>query len=141
MAATFFNLESGQAFRVLSTEDARDLAVVYAAEVEGKSARQLEAYKRMPDSVLFRVQKVNITLNEYDLPGPTRRKVACGICGQVIRDGREVDKGGQLLCQPCAEGAYFCEPKEIAWPAMNWTPAKSDTAVRRADETLDTDCC
>ena len=53
MAATFLNLESGEAYRVLSTEEARSLAQVYAPDVEGKSARQLEAYKRMPDSVLF----------------------------------------------------------------------------------------
>ena len=76
MAATFANLETGKVFRVLSTEEARSLASVYAPDVEGKSAQQLAAYKRMPDSVLFRVQKVRVRLDECDLPGPTRRKVA-----------------------------------------------------------------
>jgi formylmethanofuran dehydrogenase subunit E len=33
MAATFLNLETGKAFRVVSTEEARDLAEVYAPEV------------------------------------------------------------------------------------------------------------
>src|SRR5512139_3030764 len=53
MAATFLNLETGKAFRVVSTEEARDLAAVYAPEVSGKSRQQLAAYCRMPDSVLF----------------------------------------------------------------------------------------
>jgi hypothetical protein len=54
MAATFLNLATGKSFRVVSTEEARDLAAVYAPEVSGKSQQQLTAYCRMPDSVLFR---------------------------------------------------------------------------------------
>ena len=53
MAATFVNLESGQAFRVISTEEARDLACQYAPEISENYQQQLAAYKRMPDSVLF----------------------------------------------------------------------------------------
>jgi formylmethanofuran dehydrogenase subunit E len=141
MAATFLNLETGRAFRVLSTEEARDLAAAYAPGVEGKSARQIEAYRRMPDSVLFRVQQVKVALNQFDLPGPTRRKVPCSRCGQIVRDGREVASGGQLLCQPCAKGAYFSDPEEVAWPDMNWRPAGSDAITCRDEEPLDTDCC
>ena len=122
MAAAFVNLETGKAFRVLSTEDARSLATVYAPEVEGKSAQQLVAYKCMPDSVLFRVQKVRVSLDECDLPGPTRRKVVCSRCGQVIRDRREVVEERRILCKPCTEDCYFSHPHEITWPHMNWTP-------------------
>jgi formylmethanofuran dehydrogenase subunit E len=141
MAATFLNLETGKAYRVLSTEEARDLAVVYAPEIEGKSAQQLEAYRRMPDSVLFRVQQVKVSLNEFDLPGPTRRKVPCTLCGQVVRDGREVVSGDRMLCQPCAKGAYFSDSKEVTWPDMNWTPARSSATVCNDDGALDSDCC
>ena len=95
----------------------------------------------MPDSVLFRVHQVKVALNELDLPGPTRRKVPCAKCGQVVRDGREVASGDQLLCLPCAQGAYFSDPKEVTWPDMNWTPAKNDTTVCRDDQMLDSDCC
>jgi len=122
MAATFVNLDTKNAFRVLSTEEARDLACQYAPEISEKYKQQLEAYKRMPDSVLFRVQQVEVVLSEFDLPGPTRRKVSCSRCGQIVRDHREVVVNGADLCRPCAHGAYYSNPREITWPDMNWTP-------------------
>lgn len=122
MAATFLNLETGAAFRVISTEDARDLAHVYAPEIPEKYPQQLLAYQRMPDSVLFRVQKVCVNPSEFDMPGPTRRKVVCSRCGQTVRDCREVVIEEKILCRPCAEGVYFSYPREISWPDMNWKP-------------------
>ena len=122
MAATFLNLETGKAFRVVSTEEARDLAAVYAPEVSGRSQQQLSAYCRMPDSVLFRVQLVRVPIRPVDMPGPTQRKVTCNRCGQVVRDGREVIRDGEYICRPCAESAYFSNAKEITWADMNWTP-------------------
>jgi formylmethanofuran dehydrogenase subunit E len=113
MAATFVNLESGEAYRVISTEEARDLAPQFAPEIAGKYPQQLQAYQRMPDSVLFRVQQVRVKLSDLDLPGPTRRKVACARCGQVVRDGREVLVDGEALCVPCGRGAYFETIREI----------------------------
>lgn len=123
MAATFLNLATGRAFRVISTEEARRLAPHYAPEIPEKSRQQLVAYQRMPECVLFRVQAVEVPLGEFDLPGPTRHKVPCARCGQVIRDGREVLKEGMALCRPCAEGAYFKNPREVAWEGMNGSPA------------------
>ncbi len=113
MATTFVNLETGKAYRVLSTEESRSLAGVYAPEIEGHSERQLEAYKRMPDSVLFRVQRVNVTLGDCDLPGPSRHKAVCSRCGQVVRDGREIVEQGQIFCKPCTAGCYFSHAEEI----------------------------
>jgi len=122
MAATFVNLETDVAFRVLSTEEARDLVPLYAPAIVKKSERQIEAYKRMPDSVLFRVQQVQVTVNAVDMPGPTCKKVSCGRCGQVVRDGREVVKDGVTLCRLCSGNAYFSNASEITWPDMNWNP-------------------
>lgn len=125
MAATFINLETDQAYRVLSTEEARDLAPFYAPEVTEKSRQQLEAYQHMPDSILFRVQQVRVTISEFDLPGPTHRKVSCSRCGQVVRDQREVVVNGVTVCRPCAHGAYFKNVREVIWPDMNWAPKLS----------------
>lgn len=113
MAATFVNLESQKAIRVLSTEEARELAPVFAPEVIGKYAQQTEAYKRMPDNVLFRIWEVQVRLNEFDMPGPTRYKTTCSLCGQVIRDHREIMENGKILCKPCTDASYFYHSKEL----------------------------
>ncbi|MBR9986005.1 MAG: formylmethanofuran dehydrogenase [Desulfosarcina sp.] len=130
MAATFMNLETGKAFRVISTEEARDLAAVYAPEIAEKGPRQLAAYKRMPDSVLFRVQKVRVNIDECDLPGPTRRKIVCSICGQVIRDKRESIIENRPVCRPCSGAGYFTHAREVSWPDMNWSPGEPAQAKR-----------
>jgi formylmethanofuran dehydrogenase subunit E len=140
MAATFVNLETGNAFRVVSTEEARSLTAVYAPEIAEKNARQLEAYKRMPDSVLFRVQQVKVKVNDCDLPGPTRYKVTCSRCGQVVRDRREVIENGQVLCKPCAQESYFSGAREVTWPDMNWKPDNRGTQNPKDIEIVETKC-
>ncbi len=133
MAATFVNLANGQAYRVISTEASRDLALIYAPLETDKRAAQLAAYRIMPDSVLFRVQEVQVDLTPFDLPGPTRRKVTCVHCGQVVRDHREVVKDGLPCCRPCAGGGYFSAAREIAWDDMNWAPwSEQNSAVETA---------
>ena len=127
MAATFVNLETGKAYRVVSTEESRDLGNAYAPEIMGKGQQQLEAYKRMPDSVLFNVQEVRVIIGESDLPGPTRHKAVCARCGQVVRDQREVIIEDVPVCQPCARGAYFSPVREIILPDMNWAPNSRGT--------------
>lgn len=128
MAATFVNLESGKAYRIVSTEESRDLASYFAPEFAGKREQQLQAYRRMPDSVLFRVQEVHVPIHDEDMPGPTKYKATCSRCGQVVRDRRQVRRNGEILCKPCAEGAYFSRAKEIAWPGMNWSPQRDSSA-------------
>lgn len=122
MAATFVNIECGMAFRVLSTEESRDLAEVYAPEIEGKGQRQIAAYMRMPECILFRVQRVKVSLSEFDLPGPTRKKAKCSRCGQVVRDNRETLLDGRPVCRPCTDQSYFSHAKEVSWTGMNQKP-------------------
>ena len=113
MAATFLNLETREAYRIVSTEESRNLVAEYAPEIEDKSKQQIEAYRRMPLNVLFRVQKVKIPYMENDMPGPSKKKTVCIKCGQVVRDGKEVVLDNQPFCQPCANGAYFEDPVEL----------------------------
>jgi formylmethanofuran dehydrogenase subunit E len=131
MAATFVNLETGKAFRLLSTEEARDLSQLYAPEITGKVQQQLEAYQRMPDSVLFKVQAVRVGVSEFDLPGPTRVKVTCVRCGQVVRDHREVSIDGKPVCKLCAGGAYFTNAREIALTDKNESTQTSKNHFRK----------
>jgi len=133
MAATFVNLQTDRAFRIISTEESRDLAVLYAPAEPDWRQQQTAAYKVMPDSVMFRVQEVKVDLSPFDLPGPTRRKATCMKCGQVVRDNREVSQNGFVYCRPCAAGAYFTAAREIAWPEMTWSPYANPDPTKLTD--------
>jgi len=107
MAATFVNLESGRAFRIVSTEKSRDLARNYASDCGDIRQQQLEAYKRMPDEDLFTVMPVQVEVPFHDMPGPSRFKVRCDACGAMVRDKKEVLINDRVLCRPCAHGTYY----------------------------------
>jgi formylmethanofuran dehydrogenase subunit E len=107
MAATFVNLENGEAFRIVSTESSRDLAHVYAPGVDDFRQRQIDAYRNMPDDVLFTVMPVWLEVPVHDMPGPSRFKVRCASCGVMVRDKKEVLVNDRVLCRPCAYGTYY----------------------------------
>lgn len=107
MAATFLNLETGKAFRVLALESAKERAKQYYPEIESPALRELMAYKIMPLKELFEVKEVKVKLKETDLPGKPREKVICEQCGIVVRDGRHVEIEGRRLCKICAGLSYF----------------------------------
>ena len=113
MAATFLNLETDEAYRIVSTEESRNLTFEYAPEIEKKTDQQIAAYKRMPDRVLFRVQKVKIPCMDNEMPGPTKKKTVCVMCWQVAWHGKAVINEGKAYCRPCASGAYFTDPVDI----------------------------
>lgn len=107
MAATFVNLETGKAFRIVSTETARDLACQLRPDIEDPRRRQLEAYKAMDDAQLFTISEVKVNVPASDMPGPTQFKAVCQGCGIVVRDKKEVFKNNKILCRNCALGSYF----------------------------------
>lgn len=107
MAATFLNLETNRAYRICATERSRELAAKYAPGVKNLRERQLQAYRVMPTPELFHIREVRVDLNRLDFPGPTRRKVVCAICGETVRDGKEVRIDGRLCCRLCAGDTYF----------------------------------
>jgi formylmethanofuran dehydrogenase subunit E len=107
MAATFVNLDTSKAYRVRSRETSRDLVGKYAPGMDDKHRQQLQAYKKMPRDVLFEVAEVTVDVPFNDMPGPTRFKAECEICGVVVRDKREIYKNGKILCRICAGDTYF----------------------------------
>ena len=107
MAATFVNLESGRAFRIVSTESSRDRAMEFAPEIADIKEQLIVAYKRMSIDDLFTIQEVRVDVHASDYPGPTLFKAVCTRCGQLVRDKREVLKNDQILCRSCAFGTYY----------------------------------
>ena len=107
VAATFLDLETRRALRVLARDDSRAKAKSMFPEIAEESRRQLEAYKVMDEAELFVVENVEVNLPADDLPGRPRSRVACDECGEGINDGRERRVNGRVLCRSCAGENYY----------------------------------
>ncbi len=107
MAATFVNLASKKAIRVTALEESRELSKKYCNEIIDKYARQLEAYKIMPDEELFRIEEVVVEIPPEDLPGRPLKRVKCENCSDWVQDKRDVQVGHKVLCRSCAHGRYY----------------------------------
>lgn len=107
MAATFVNLKTGRAVRVIAKESAREKAKEHFPNIENKYAAQVEAYKIMTDEELFDVMNVKVELRAEDMPGRPLRRIRCDMCGEYVQDKREVYRDGKVLCKSCAEGGYY----------------------------------
>lgn len=107
MAATFVNLETGDAVRVVAKEEAREKAKDYVSGIEDKYKRQLEAYKIMPEDELFIHESVRVSIPPEDMPGRPLSRVQCEMCGEYVQDKREIEEEGRVLCRACARSGYF----------------------------------
>lgn len=107
MAATFLNLKTGEAYRIVAREEARELSRRYCPKIEDRYKRQLEAYKLMSDEELFTWERVRVQVPREDLPGRPIRRVRCEVCGDWVQDAREVIRDGMTICRACAHGAYY----------------------------------
>ncbi len=107
MAATFVNLKTGRAVRIIAKEQAREKAKEYFPETEDKYMAQLEAYKIMTDKELFDIMDVTVEIKPEDMPGRPLKRVRCDNCGEHIQDMREIYRDGKILCRPCVHGGYY----------------------------------
>jgi formylmethanofuran dehydrogenase subunit E len=107
MAASFYNLKTGDAYRVSVDDACKQAALRLRPDMDDPAERETAAYSVMPASELFRVEKVAVHLQPEDLPGYRGDKAACDACGAVIRHCREVVVEGKTLCRACAGPAYF----------------------------------
>jgi len=116
MAATFVDLASGRAVRVVALENSRELAMQLYPEIESKSRQQMLAYRELTDAQLFRVQWVKVNLKPSDLPGTKGERVVCPQCGEGVNFGRLAEVDGKRLCLSCAH------PELRYWePEGQWT--------------------
>jgi formylmethanofuran dehydrogenase subunit E len=117
LAATFVDLESRRAVRIVARDDSRAKVRTMFPELAEPSTQQmakhrmaqqqLEAYKVMEDGELFTVHSVQVKLKPEDLPGRPRSRVACEQCGEGINDSRERHVDGRVLCRNCAGESYY----------------------------------
>lgn len=107
MAATFVDLETGRAVRVVALESSKQRARELYPHIEAKNEQQMRAYREMDVSDLFSHQWVKVNVEPHDLPGFKGPRVVCDACGEGISFQREVNSGGRTLCRSCAGMAYF----------------------------------
>jgi formylmethanofuran dehydrogenase subunit E len=102
MAATFVDLESGRAIRIVAREDTRELAAQLYSHLETKSRQQMQAYRELPDEQLFGEEWVRVNIDAADLPGGSGNRVVCQRCGEGVNFGRFALVNGESLCLTCA---------------------------------------
>lgn len=107
MAATFVNLESGKAVRIVAREESRELSRKYCPQIGDKYRQQLEAYRVMPEEELFTIEEVRVRIPEEDMPGRPCRRVQCQACGDWVQDCRDLEQNGRTICRGCAHGKYY----------------------------------
>jgi len=112
MAATFVNLRTQKAVRILAKEEARTRAKHYFPDISDRYECQTEAYKVMPYDELFSCRYVKVEIPIEDMPGRPIKRIRCDGCGEYVQDRREVNRDGRILCRACAYGAYYQVLKE-----------------------------
>ena len=92
MAATFINLETSKAARVVikKTPDSSD----------GNNEEKPD-FAKAPEEEIFVITDVEVTLRPEDMPGKPLRRIPCSRCGEIIMDGREIEHHNEFLCKPC----------------------------------------
>jgi formylmethanofuran dehydrogenase subunit E len=98
MAATFVDLQTGQAMRVAPRKE-----VPHA----GREDDPLVFWNDWTDEDLFSCTPVAVEIPLQDLPGRPVRTVECAVCGEKVQDCREVEADGKTLCRSCAGDSYY----------------------------------
>ncbi len=107
VAATFVDVKTSKAFRIVPQNDVREKAYDFAPGARGKWEAALIGYQTMPDADLFSVQPVCLTTSIEKLISKMGRKAICSECGEEVNNEREMLIGNRTLCQPCAGKSYY----------------------------------
>ena len=113
VAATFVDLETGRAVRVVARESSKQLARSMFPEMENKNQQQMAAYRVIADADLFDRQWVRVELPPEEFPGYKGQRIVCEECGEGINFKREVRREGRLLCRACAGERYYEVVEEL----------------------------
>jgi formylmethanofuran dehydrogenase subunit E len=100
-AATFVNTKTGKAVRVSTIDTPNNKQVRTATQDIVKKLSEV------PETDLLRVERVNVTIPEEDLPGLPKHRETCSKCGEQILDSKEVRVGDEPTCKNCANGSYY----------------------------------
>ncbi len=109
VAATFVNMDTQVAFRIVPHPQSRSAASTYAPDAPDPWHAQLHAYALMPDGELLTWRPVALATPASVLLGVQGRTL-CSRCGEEILNQRAIvrdDVAG--LCRACAGDSYWIE--------------------------------
>ena len=101
-AATFMNMDTGEAYRV-SDADAN-------IKDKPKETREemVKRFRETPAEELFNVEKVKVRpFKEAQQPGGKHTTSWCSICGEKITDDYHLIRAGKPICESCANESYY----------------------------------
>jgi formylmethanofuran dehydrogenase subunit E len=106
MAATFVDLHTGRAIRVVAVESSRERAKDLHPDLP-KGQQQMLAYRELSDEMLFNSNWVTVEFAPREMPGYKGERVVCARCGEGVSFDRYLaqpdgDGGVEKLCIPCA---------------------------------------
>lgn len=107
MAATFVNLKTGKAVRVVVRSKGKPGDTRTREAMDRETPLDLEEYVVMPADKLFMLQDVTVPLRPEDMPGRPLQISVCSVCGEQVMDRREIVRDGKILCKPCSEGTTY----------------------------------
>jgi formylmethanofuran dehydrogenase subunit E len=107
VAATFCDLQTDRAVRVVAVESSKDRAKELFPEIADKNQQQMMAYRSMPVEELFRHQWVRVKLGPEEFPGYRSVRRVCAQCLEGINFERFVERDGRILCRGCAGENYY----------------------------------
>ena len=111
MAATFVNVATKVAVRVVALESARHRVTEWAPAESDPRRAQIAAYRLIPEPDLLSTTRVRIEPGWLDR---RRVRVRCDTCGEGINYEREVTAGDRTLCRPCSGESYYVAPTAAA---------------------------
>jgi formylmethanofuran dehydrogenase subunit E len=106
VAATFVDLQTGRAVRIVAREDSKKRANEMFPGLDKEKGQQ-QAYRVLSDGELFEKKWVRVKIPPEDLPGFKGPRVVCEACGEGINFKREVSSNGRTLCRACAGQRYY----------------------------------
>jgi formylmethanofuran dehydrogenase subunit E len=109
MAATFVDLATGRAVRIVALESSKQRARELYPQIADRNQQQMKAYREMDDAELFGEQWVEVEMDPKEMPGYKAARIACAQCGEGINYDRYVERAGETLCFACAhpEQRYY----------------------------------
>jgi formylmethanofuran dehydrogenase subunit E len=114
IAATFVDVNTGQAIRIAPALDARQRALQYAPAEPRHYFAQLQAYQTLPNEQLLQFRQVILDPPVEVLLSRPAVRVNCAMCGEEIINERQVLVDGRPLCGACAHHGYYSLVEQYA---------------------------